>query len=228
MGSKVRDFIFSVFKFSISTWVNFIVGLLTTIITTRLFTEETLAIVNIFNTATTTGMTIVCLGLDSGYLRFFHEPPAGEDQRQMVLKLMSVSSFINFACGSVLLIGFYRRFSELLFGRISMLLCIILFVNIFANIIIRFLNITYRMRLDAKNYTIQNVLFQCTSRVLIIIGAILKPQDTFVLSLSVVGMMILAVIYLIIQKEDVFPKNFNMNLSNYKGIFRYSIFGAPT
>lgn len=228
MELKIKDFILSVFKFSIATWVNFAVGLLMTIITTRLFDEETYAVINIFNTATTTGMTVVCLGLDSGYIRFFHEPPAGENQRQLVCKLMLVSSMINFCSGAVLLFGYYRAFSLLLFNRISLLLCIVLFLNIQANLIVRFLNITYRMRLDARGYTIQNILFQSSTRLLIIVAAILSTGEVGAVLLSTVGMLLLAIIYLIIQRKDIFPEQMDFHFKGYQGIFKYSIFSAPT
>lgn len=228
MELKIRDFILSVFKFSIATWVNFIVGLLMTIVTTRFFDEETYAIINIFNTATTTGMTIVCLGLDSGYIRFFHEPPSGDDQKQLVFKLMLIASLINFVLGLILLAGYYREFSKLLFNRVSLLFCVVLFLNIHANIVVRFLNITYRMRLDAKGYTIQNILFQSLSRIVIIGAAFFNANDTWTISLSTIGMLLLATIYTIVQRKDIFPKDITLRYKGYKEVFKYSVFSAPT
>ena len=223
----MKDILSQILKFSVSTWVNFVVGMLTTIITTRFFSEDVYAVINIFNTASTTGMTIVCMGLDSGYIRYFNDPPNGNNYKQLAFKLMTTSIVITIVGAFFVFLTDYRVFSKLLFNDISYFLCILLFINIFSNVVIRYLNITYRMQLDVKKYTIQNVLFQCLTRVLIIIAAIFSNAYQVAILFSVVGMALLAIVYLIVQRRDIFPEEIDLNYRGYLEVFKYSVYCAP-
>lgn len=224
---NVKKMLTSILKFSVSTWVNFVVGVLSALITTRLFSKETYALITIFNTAATTGMTITCMGLDSGYIRFFYEPPASNSSKQLAYKLMGISVLTTLGAGIIFSAFFYADFSLLLFEKISRPLCVALFVNILANVVLRFLNITYRMQLNIRQYTVQNILFQCLSRIIIFCMAFFSADVQSVIFAVTGGMALMALFYLYLQREDIFFGDKNLSLKGYAGVFRFSVFCAP-
>ena len=73
----VATFLKSVAKFSVPSWINFFIGLITVFIGTRIFTPDVYGVLNIFNTSSIAFVGFVCLGMDNAFIRFYHEPPEG-------------------------------------------------------------------------------------------------------------------------------------------------------
>ena len=71
-----------------SNMVNMVIGLFSAVILTRVFVPEVYGVLNIFNTTVATGLSIIYLGLDSCYIRFYNEPPDNTSNKQLGTKLL--------------------------------------------------------------------------------------------------------------------------------------------
>jgi len=217
----------SIFKFSISTWINFFISLFTAIITTRVFTPDIYGIINVFNTTSATIMSIICLGLDSSYIRFFNEPPAGNNSKQLTFKLISVSVSITAFVGVIISAFLYQPFTQAIFSRTSWLLSVMVFINVLSLLLLRFLNITYRMSFNVRQFTIQSILVQIFSKLFVVAAALFNPTAEVVISFNVLGVFILTVVYIFLQRKDIIPRKIDFDFTGYKPIFKYAFFTAP-
>ena len=77
-GISGKAFLASVAKFSVSSWVNLVFGILSVMITTRIFSPEICGMLNLFNSATGFIIAFCTLGMDGAFPRFFHKPPPVE------------------------------------------------------------------------------------------------------------------------------------------------------
>lgn len=233
MSKNNESFLSSIFKFSISTWVNFIIGFFSSFISTRIVSPDIYGLFNIFNTTVTTVMYITMLGLDSSLFRFYNETPNNENKKIFSFKLIIVSVISTICIAFIVITLFYEDFSTKIYGYVSQYLVYMTFITVISNLILRYLNVIYRMTFNAKQYTIQNILIQTITRCCIIAAVLLKDSFEFVVLVETLGITVLAIIYLLVQKKDIFPskKEISKEMFTFKGygeIFKFALFSAPT
>ena len=84
--AEKESLIKGVFKYSISTWANLVLGLLSVIITTRVLAPGDYGMITLFFSATASLMFIISFGMDGAYIRYYNEPPAGNTINQLLYK----------------------------------------------------------------------------------------------------------------------------------------------
>lgn len=222
-----RKTIKDVFNFSISTWINFILGFVSTFILTRIFLPEVLGTINIFYSSVTTLLQFVCFGMDSSYVRYFNEPPHHDTNKKLLCKLLFLSVAIATILGIISCIFFSSYITDYFFDQRSLALCICLSIGTVEQVLLRFLNLTYRMKLDVKNYTIQNVLINITTRFSVILGAVISKTAIAAIIANVVSVLIVLCVYLYKQRNDWFIRDLKLDYTGYKEVFTFALLGAP-
>lgn len=104
MSNQKESLTLGILKYSISTWINLIVGLLSVVVTTRLINPHDYGLITIFISSTAFLMYILTLGLDSAFIRFYNDPPKGNTQNQLLYKCLFISTV--FCCIAGLLVFF--------------------------------------------------------------------------------------------------------------------------
>lgn len=224
----------SIFSFSISSWINIIIGFAYTILSTRLLLPDTYGMVSIFMSAVNTLMYVVCLGLDASFIRFFNERPNNEKKNIFSYKLIlvvSINILIVFFISTVFLFDWFNNF---MFGRLSWLLTILLYVSVYSNLLLRFFNIIYRMSFNIKKYTIQNVIIQSGMKGLTLVAAFINPSYEMIITFQVIGILVITLFYVYVQRKDIFPIDdrgklvkIRIDYKGYSPVIRYAIFSAP-
>lgn len=217
-----------IFTFSISTWVNFLIGVLSTVLLTRLVSTELYGEINVFNTASATLMAIMCMGLDSSYIRFYNEPPSNNNRIQLAFKLIFLSLSVSVIAGVGITALFWKKFSFYIFGYANLCLTILLIVSVTSNLILRYYTITYRMTFNARQYTVQSILVQLITKFGFILAALVTFEINKVIGFSVIALFILVIIYSIKQKKDIIPSKIDLNYTGYLPVFKFAFFSAPT
>lgn len=223
-----------IIKYSISTWANLIIGFASIIITTRVVKPDDYGIITLFISASAVLMFLFSLGLDGALIRFFNEPPGGDTSTQLIYKsLFFISIFCFFFCGfSYLCFG--ESISNYIFGKPDKTILLLLYVYTFCQVVLRLLNIQFRMSFKAAQYNIQNILMNSVTRLLIIFAALYICTYSFILFFLTIGITILTCIYLFIQRDDILPYDrshrldWSVNLKHYAPFFRFALFSAPT
>ena len=168
---KENSIVRGIFNYSISTWINLVVGFLSVIITTRLLNPETYGLISLFYSFTTVLMYILLFGMDGAFIRFYNEPPKGNTQNQLLYKNIVLATIVCTIAGLSCTFVFDNQISKSIFGFCSRALVGYIFLFTFSQIILRYLNISFRMSFRVKEYTIQNVLINTSSKILVIFTA---------------------------------------------------------
>lgn len=223
---SIKNFVYNILKYSISSWTNFAISILSTIITTRIFAPEIYGKVNLFNTTSSLLMGIITLGLDSSYMRFYHDPPKGLTHKHLFA--ISISLPIIFLILIFALISIYGRYASFfLFGIESQSLLYLLGINCFSLLILNFFSLAYRMSNNAKLYTIQSVLVQLITKTLIIVAVFYNPSFEVIIFISTIGIFVLTVVLVILHGKSFLPKNLSINFRILLSYFRYAFFSWP-
>lgn len=223
-----------ILSYSISTWVNFILGIVSVALTTRLLKPDVYGLIAIFFSFSSVLMYVLTLGLDGAYIRFYNEPPGNDSKNQLLYKNIVYSTFFCVLVGSfgTLLGGTYISYS--VFGIGSRTLAGLVFLYTFCNIILRYLNISFRMSFKVTQYNFQNILINCLSKILVILAAFFTDGFLWIAIILTTGLFSVLIVYFITQRKEYIPYdndgNINASLTclKYDEYFKFALFSAPT
>ncbi len=225
---SAKNFLSSILKFSVSSWVNFVIGIVSVVITTRIFSPDIYGGLNLFNSTGNFLASFACLGLDGAFLRFFHEPPEGWDKKQLFAKCLARSIAFLVFLSLVGMVFFLRPVSFYLFHKVSFFLTLLLVVNSLSLLVLDHYGAQYyRLDNDALHYSIQVVLVQFCSKLLVIGAAFFSPSLETVLSFNTMGIFFLLLVYGIIQKRLVWPEHYPWKSSGFGEVMRYGLYSWP-
>ena len=231
--SNNKSFLRNIVEYSISTWANFVIGIVSVVVMTRILAPDVYGLVSIFYSAASVALYAMTLGMDGAYIRFFNEPPKNNTRQQLLYKVLILSLVVCALFGAVITIFFGDEFSNYIFGLGGRILSGFFFVYIFCQVILRFLNISYRMSFRVWQYNFQNIMINCLSKALVIIAAIYTDNFVYIIALLAIGMLSVLMVYSIIQRREFTPidddgkLNLSLSSRNYREFFRFALFSAP-
>lgn len=233
MGKK-NSIAVGIAKYSVSTWANLIVGFVSVILTTRLLPPDVYGLVSLFYSFTAVLMYVLSLGMDGALIRFYNEPPLNNSVHQLLYKII-VLSFVMCLSVGILCVTFWgNEISNSIFGFYSRSLLGLCFLYTFSQIVLRYLNISFRMSFRVKQYTVQNILMNCLSRVLVICAAFFTNGFEYIVLILSIGTFTVLLTYIFVQSSEILPLtadrkyDFKIDFSNYGPYFRFALFSAPT
>lgn len=225
----------NIFKFSISTWVNFVVSAVAVSILTRTFAPAEYAIIALFTTATEFGMSFFCMGMDSACLRFYNTPPNNEAKNLFLGKIIIICTVLIFFTGTISLFFNLESLSFQLFSRENKVLILLLFINLYSSTLFRFFNISYRMETKTKEYNIQMILTNTIRKLSYVLAVFVSPNAETAILIQVLLLFSSLVFYFIKQHNSIFPSlstlrtlRFKTYFSGYGPFLKFSIYSAPT
>jgi len=230
---KKESFLKSILQYSVSTWANFFIGIVSVVLMTRLLSPDLYGLVAIFYSASSVALYALTLGLDGAYIRFYNEPPANDSKQQLLYKIITISVFVCIVTGTAVTILGGDLFSSLVFGIGGKILCGFFFVYVFCQILLRYLNISFRMSFRVWHYNLQNIMINCLSKLLVIIAAFFTDNFVYIAALLSIGLFTVLLLYLFLQRREFIPYNregkFDRKLSfiGYHEYFRFALFSAP-
>lgn len=225
--NQKRNLIFVFIKYMSTSIINAVLAVISTAVLTRIFSQELFGIINLFNSASTVLMGIVCLGLDSAYIRFFYEPPNKDNNQSLAQKCIFLPICVIVILSIIVCVFFNSSFSIHFLGVNSFMVTIFLFLNVLAQIILRFLNINYRMNGKTGQYIIQSIVTQFFLKIFIIVVAFVSTSIESIIMYNSLGLLFLAIIYLLIQYKIVFGNRIKISYKGYREIFMYAFSSCP-
>lgn len=223
-----------VFKYSIATWINLIMGFLSMILMTRLIPPDIYGQLCIFYSVTNVLMYIIAFGMDGALIRFYNEPPGNNTRQQLLYKNIIYELFICFVLGIISIFIFGNFLSKEIFSIVSKTLIGLVYIQSISMLILRNLNISFRMSFRAKQYTIQNILTTNLSRFCVIIAALLCQDTEFIICILVISTVVLLLPYLYIQRKEFIPYNkqgnikWSLSTNGYWEYLKFSFYSAPS
>ena len=158
--SAGESFAGNVMKYSVATYLGFaITGL--ALIVKGLLPAEVLGAPVTFMTYTATIMNIGILGLDQALLRFYHEPPAGAEPRQLFAACTRISASFMMLLGVAGSVFFAQPLAAAFgLGSAGPGIVPLLFLNAALYMLVRYLNVLLRLENDLRAYTAQTLWMQ--------------------------------------------------------------------
>ena len=223
-----------IFKYSISTWVCLLVGVLSVIISTRLLPPNIYGMISMFYAASNVFLYIFTFGMDGAFIRFYNEPPENNTKEQMMYKCLLTNVISLFFVGSLILLSNGNRISAFIFGVENNVVFVMLLLFVLGQIILRYFNISFRMSFKTKLYTIQNIIIGCLSRVITIVCALFICDFEFITIAITASLLFITLLFAYFQKNEYLPKdkngylNFSLSFSKYRDFIKFSLFSAPS
>lgn len=228
MAVSARNFFSSILKFSVSSWISFVMGIVSVMLLTRLFTPEVYGAWNFFNTTSAILVGVACLGLDGSFLRFYYELPPGWTVQELLTKCLCMSLLfllIIFLVGSFF---FVAQISIAIFNQVSFFLMTLLFVNVASSMVLtQFYASYFRVGNDPFNYTVERVLVEACSKLLVIAAAFISPDLETIVIINVIGICTLLLIYTAVQRRKLFTTDLDWRKPGLSEIIKYGLFSWP-
>lgn len=218
----------SILKFYIPSIISFFLGMISAIVLTRVFEPSVYGTLNVFNNTSALILSISYLGLDAAYIRFYNEAPEGFTSKDLCYSLLTICTTILGICGFIISVFFSESFTDHVFGFSSRIVCISLFCNVGAQLVLRFFLISYRMNLDTKKYAIVTVLMQIATKFCVIVAAVFTSSIISVVFFNTAGVFAMMIFMIVIFHDTVIPRNRKMiPWRTGKEVFRYGVLELP-
>lgn len=201
MENKRSLFIKSLIKYSIVTWISFLISFVATPISTRLFSPDKLGQINLFTTYATLASTFVYLGLDQTYVRFYNEPPEGQTNKTLLTFCIEVSSVVSLMIG-VILVFFWRPVSNEILGRPSIWISLSILLYVFSTFGFRYINLSSRMAQDLKMFTIQGVAYALFNKIFYLFVAFWSSSSLSAIVTLAISNIILTIIFFVLRRSS--------------------------
>lgn len=222
MAESGQTFIKKFVGFSLVTWVSFILSFFTAPISTRLFDPEVLGKINIFITYSTLVSSLILIGLDQAYVRFFNEVPGGKSRKYLFTFCFAVTYAVFFVI-IVLSVPFRDFLSLKLFEESDNFLLLLFFFFVATSSALRFLNLSYRMEQNVKMYSIQGILIALVSKVLYIGAGFWDASYKPALVVLVASYLLLTVIFMFVQRNRFCSLNEEIDKVFNREVFKFAL-----
>ncbi len=224
-----KNIINKIVKFSIPSIVSFFINIFSAIIVTRYYSPSDYGLINTFNATSIFLMSIISLGLDSGFIRYYFDLPQGFSKKELFITSIFVPLITLIFFSLIIYIFFSKNLSILIFGFDNWYLLFLLFLNIFSSLFIRFFSILFRMDGDTFTYTVIIIGAQLALKGALIFAALIKPSLIFSLNSIVISTLFVIFGFIISYYKKFIPNQiqFLNNLKNLFDFFKYSLYSWP-
>ena len=222
-------FMRSIAKFSISSWTGFIFGILAVAITTRVFTPDIVGHLNMFNSMVDIFVSLTLVGMGAVVNRFFYELPAGWSLQQFFTRCLFITGMALMLSAILIMSGFFNELFYDLLQDNSMLIRLLFILNTLSVIVLTyFLSQFYRFSNDAYHFNIQQILIQFFSKLFVVIAALVRPTLDVVLTFNTIGVFMLMIVFVYLQRKQVFSwRNGGWLSREFRPLYRYAFFSWP-
>src|SRR5699024_10968169 len=142
--SMKDNIIKSFFKFSYGSWVGLVLGLVTTMVATRLLPPEDFGQASMFDLFLKVGMIIAVFGTDQAFVRFFYEE--APEKRGALLYNSLKLPLISTSCIVIGIFIFYKPVSQFMIGYVDLTIIVVFVIGIIAQLLFRYAQLVIRMQ----------------------------------------------------------------------------------
>lgn len=228
-SSSGENFAGNVLKFSVATYLGFLISGVAILIQGILGPEKTGLPAQFMNT-TATLMYLGILGLDQSLLRFYHEPPCGATGRQLFSACTKLSVGFMAALGLVCSLLFSVPIARAAgFAAVGPGIVPLLFVNAALYMLVRYLNVLLRLENNIRAYTLETLWMQaCYSLLYLLPGFFTSYTVVFALA-SILSFGVVAIAFWFRVRE---PGGSRLERAARRGVYRalvpYGLALAPS
>lgn len=193
--SKTHSFFLTMIKYSIVSWISFLISLVSIPIMTRVFSPETMGGITIFQSVSSVFLIIALSGQDQAFSRFFFDKDSKGELAFKAYKIITFSWSILF----IIIVLFSELLSRIIFSNVNSYAMI---MTAFVALPLSYLRMSeqiYRMKSETRNYGRQQVIVNFITRLLVLASAFINENYNTYLTISVISSIFLALIFIKIQ-----------------------------
>lgn len=217
MNSLIKKFI----EFAIGNGIVLVLGLLSTPIVSRLIEPYEKGRADMFTTYTSLAVLVITLGIDQAYIRYFNEEKS-ENRGKLLRRAVKIPILFNVIV-SVILLVFYKSFSNYIVDETSLVIVILFVFHVFSSIISNFALIDVRMKQKAKSYSTFGVINKvCFMIYILLIYRVFKGNYITLVLATVFANISMVLCVLFLERKDWFSINRNKDINtSYKDLLKY-------
>ncbi|MCL1830377.1 MAG: oligosaccharide flippase family protein [Oscillospiraceae bacterium] len=219
----------AILKFSLATWVNAIIYILSVFLVNLLVDKAIFGMYDLMITASTTLMSIVTLGFDHAYLRFYYQPPKGIDDNRQIATLGLIVSLSMLVIVTAIVFLLPTVIGNIFFeGQSETVLLLSMCFTCLAMVVMRYFNIAYRMQNNILMFTLVSILLQFFTRFFYIFGVFIVNSFTGVVVFNLIGLLFFVCLFFIFNRKTLVPNRIQVPKGAYLPLFSYSLGIMPS
>lgn len=225
--STSNTFISRVIGFSLASWVNCLISLIATPITTSLFPPEEMGKISLFISYANVLIPFLYMGFDQAYVRFYNEP-CGQNDKQSLFKLCSYITLL-FAVPVIIVLTFgWKYFSKSIIGYPNVFVTISLAVYLIASLFSRLCNLKSRMDNNVKLFCIQSICSTIIIKISFIVVAVVKPIAEYAIHLRSFLLLSVFAVFFVKALKECINHPVDYGIDSIKELSRFSLPLFPT
>jgi len=202
------------------------ISFVTMIVLTRTVSEDFFGKINKFITASNLIMSLICVGLDSAYIRFYYEPPPKTNHRQLAWKCMTPPIMILIAISIIILLIRNSSSLILLLGGGGFYFATAFIITVLSQFFYRFMTIYFRMSSKILNFFIISIVFVVFTKTIFIPIYYLTPKFEQDITLAAPILSIFTVLIFLFNMNKMVEVS-HSPITTYKPVYRYALFSSP-
>lgn len=220
--SNKLTFFKSFVGFSLSSWVNAGLSLISTPVITRVFETSELGKIQLFISIVNIFLNFAYLGIDQAFTRFYHEPPGKNDKKSFLCLCLTLTSVVAlFVMLGIL--GFGKWFSETIIGYVTFIVPVSMIISIVANIVMRFFNLASRMEKNILWFNIQAITITVISNISYVAVAFYKPNAESAIIFRTALTFLAALVFLLAALKKSISFKMDMSRNVIKDVLLYAL-----
>src|SRR5699024_1710372 len=212
-------------KFSYGSWVGLVLGLLTTMVTTRLLPPDAFGHDSMFELFMKVGMILAVFGTDQAFVRFFYEE-APEKRGKLLYNSLKLPMITTLCIISGIFV-FYKPVTNYIIGYEDFNIDVVFALGIIAQLIFRYAQLVIRMQQKGNLYSLLQIFQKLFNLLFIfVVFFFVGPSFKVLVFSKVISFILLVIIAIYLGRQFWNLKNFkkgNVNHSQSEIIK----FGAP-
>ena len=212
--------------YTIVSVISAAISFFTMIYLTRVTTEDFFGKVNKCITASSVVMSIICMGLDSAYIRFYYEPPEKTNSKQLAWKCMLPSFIIIFIVGIILYFFRNRSTLILLIGSGGLIFSFAFFLITLSLYFIRYMTVFFRMSGRVLYFSIVNIALVLFTKTIFVVIYRITSDYSYNIIISSILLFIFTFFFFMFCKKDLLEIG-KHSFRKYKSVYKFAFMSSP-
>lgn len=216
-----------IFGFSMASWVNCIISLIATPITTAVFSPEELGKVNMLISYANIIIPFVYMGFDQTYVRFYSEP-LGKNTSGSMFKICLSFSSVLVAPVMLITLVMWKPISGGIIGYSSIFIYFCLILYVVATMLMRYAHLKARMDNNILLFFVQSVLSTIVIKISFVCVALIKPSAEYAIVFRTTLLLFIGLIFVLAAIKKCRKEPVDINKTVTKDILKYGLPLFPT
>ena len=202
------------------------ISFITMIVLTRISSESFFGKINKFISASNVVMSMIFLGLDSAYIRFFYEPPNNTNNKQLAWKCMLPPLFLLFFVSIVLILFRNQQIISLFIGSKGLIFVSAFIVTVLSQFLNKFMTVFFRMTSKVLSFSLISIVFILLSKTVFIPTCLSGIGYSISIVIASILLFLFMLVFFCVNASRMLELS-KSSFVYYKSVYRFAILASP-